>query len=165
MRHPGFYRVARWPLWLGIAAVWLGSAAYGDGNAGAATAVPQSLLLEYLADNSAFTLVDARSPEEFGRSHISGAINVPLDSLDESTAGLPDAPDALIVVYCKTGKRAALLQSRLIDRGYTNVRVLRAEQIFWFDDMAVFNCATPSSRESAGEETASLADKLLEDKR
>ena len=44
--------------------------------------VPQSLLLKFLADNATFTLVDARSTEEFAASHITGAINLPLFLLE-----------------------------------------------------------------------------------
>lgn len=104
--------------------------------------VPRSLLLEYLADNSVFTLVDARTMEEFASSHITGAINLPHDASEEQFAALPPANDALIVVYCKTGTLAAKLRERLALQGYNNVRVLSPTRIFWFDEMAVFNCGT-----------------------
>lgn len=112
------------------------------------TPVPQSLLLEFLADNSTFTLVDARTPAEFATSHINGAINLPHDSYDDELSLLPSELSAPIVIYCKTGKRAGELKKKLTERGYTNVRLLLPEQIFWFDSMAVFNCGTPAAGQS-----------------
>lgn len=106
--------------------------------------VPQKLLLRFLVDNETFTLVDARTSSEFEISHINGAVNVPHDSTDDVLSSLPSDLHAPIVIYCKTGKRARHLQEKLLARGYTNVRVLLPEQIFWFDDMAVFNCSTPA---------------------
>jgi phage shock protein E len=125
--------------------------------------IPQSLLLEFLADDSTFTLIDARSPEEFDESHITGAVNVPVESVDQLLSRLPEDRSELIVVYCRTGKRAARLQSELNKRGYTDVRVLRSKQIVWFDDLAVFDCATSASDEFTDNETASLTVGLPED--
>lgn len=110
--------------------------------------VPHKLLLGFLADNATFTLVDARSPAEFATSHINGAINVPHDSSGDGLSMLPPQPDAPIVVYCNTGKRARELQARLLQRGYSDVRVLLPEQIVWFEGMAVFNCGTPAAEHS-----------------
>lgn len=118
------------------------------GNSPQFSPVPQSLLLKFLADNSTFTLVDARTPAEFAASHINGAINLPHDLSDDELSSLPSELDAPIVVYCKTGKRASQLQTKLTELGYTNVRVLLPEQIFWFDDSAVFNCGTPAAGQS-----------------
>lgn len=114
-------------------------------NSPQSSPVPQKLLLRFLVDNETFTLVDARTASEFETSHINGAINVAHDSTEDVLSSLPSDLHAPIVIYCKTGKRARQLQERLLARGYTNVRVLLPEQIFWFDDMAVFNCGTPAA--------------------
>jgi len=116
-----------------------------------APAVARELLLAYLVDNNTFTLIDARSAEEFDAAHIAGAVNVPAGSAREHASRLPEDHGAKIIVYCRSGKRAAALQSELDAMGYSDVRVLRAEQVTWFDGMAVFNCATPSPTHPAGE--------------
>ena len=54
-------------------------------------------------------LVDVRSPLEFARQHIEGAINVPLRSVPEA---IPQKATA-IVLYCATGRRSRMAQ-RLI---------------------------------------------------
>ncbi|MDH3547043.1 MAG: rhodanese-like domain-containing protein [Gammaproteobacteria bacterium] len=123
--------------------------------------VSQALLLDYLADNSTFTLIDARSPAEFATSHINGAINLPHDADSGEFSSLPDDRDAPIVVYCKTGKRAGILQQKLMDAGYTDVRVLQPTQIVWFDGMAVFNCGVDAVDTLAG----SFDQQIIEGKR
>jgi phage shock protein E len=125
------------------------SAADATGIA-SAPVVPRVLLLRYLADNSLFTLIDARSAREFDTGQISGAINLPHDSEADIAPLLPANPDAPIVVYCKTGERAALLRSRLLERGYTNIALLQPDQVHWFADMAVFNCGVDAEPGSTG---------------
>lgn len=117
--------------------------------ASAAPEVPQPLLLEYLADHSRFTLVDARSPGEYATSHVDGAVNVPFDALAGNEQLLPTDRDALIVVYCRTGRRAGLLRDQLVELGYTDVRVLRADQLLITDEAAAFSCAVPAAQDSA----------------
>ena len=111
----------------------------------AAARVEQSLLLAYLADKSVFTLIDARSPEEFQASHVEGALNLPLDRVAAGNPALPDAKTDPIVVYCKTGKRAAAVAQALSALGYENVRVLPSEQLMFHDDLVIFNCGNSGS--------------------
>jgi len=49
-------------------------------------------------------LLDVRTPGEFERSHIPGAVNVPLDELRERLGEVPDGDP--LVVYCLTGVRS-----------------------------------------------------------
>lgn len=102
--------------------------------------VDRSLLLGFLADNTTLTLIDARSPEEFAMRHVSGAINIPHDRLEEFADRLPADSAEPIVIYCKSGMRAGLLQAQLAGRGYSNVQVLPPRQLFWTDEVMVFNC-------------------------
>jgi rhodanese-related sulfurtransferase len=110
------------------------------------SAVPQSLLLKFLADKSTFTLIDARSPAEFAESHIDGAINVPHDQLDAYDRSLPSSPGATVIVYCRTGKRAGKLQAQLTERGFRDVRVLKPGQIFASEALMVFNCGATTEK-------------------
>lgn len=110
------------------------------------SAVPQSLLLRFLADKTTFTLIDARSPDEYAITHIDGAVNIPHDHLADYDQTLPASLDTPLVVYCRTGKRAGQLQSQLAQLGYTNVRVLQPEQIFASDNLMVFNCGAPEKQ-------------------
>jgi rhodanese-related sulfurtransferase len=116
-------------------------------------AVPQSLLLEFLADPSTFVLIDARSPEEYAESHIDRAINVPHDRLGEDDLNLPEAREGTVVVCCRSGRRAGLLKAQLLERGYTDVRVLQEDQIFSSGDLMVFNCGAQAAKSPAASET------------
>jgi phage shock protein E len=119
------------------------------------SAVPQSLLLKFLADKSTFTLIDARSPEVFARAHIDGAVNIPHDQLAAYDEALPASLYNTVVVYCRTGKRAGQLRSQLDQLGYTDVRVLQPEQIFASDNLMVFNCGTPEKQSLIANEATS----------
>ncbi|HEY8519827.1 MAG TPA: rhodanese-like domain-containing protein [Gammaproteobacteria bacterium] len=120
-----------------------------DGAMSPVPPIEQSLLLAFLANNETFTLLDARSPEEFGVGHLYGAKNVPHDAVEAHADALPADRDAPIVVYCKTGKRAAALKERLVELGYSDVRILGPQQIVWSDTAPMFNCGVPDSQETS----------------
>ncbi|MDP2761782.1 MAG: rhodanese-like domain-containing protein [Sideroxyarcus sp.] len=64
-----------------------------------------------------FTLVDARTKDEYQEDHIVKAVNIQEKNLDEQAAFLPADKNALLVVYCngvkcgKSKKFAARAQS------------------------------------------------------
>jgi len=69
------------------------------------------------------TLLDVRSPEEFGGGHIDGAINIPIQELSGRMEELDDKNHE-IVVYCQSGARSAMAK-RLLERdGFTSVHDL-----------------------------------------
>lgn len=102
--------------------------------------IDQRLLLSYLANPDTLTLVDARSPEEYAVGHVAGAINLPLDQLNPEHRDLPPRHDRQILVYCKTGLRAAQVAAKLKAFGYSDVQVLPARQLMFQDELVVFNC-------------------------
>lgn len=102
--------------------------------------IPQQTLLDYLGGKTNFTLIDARTAEEYAAGHIWGAGNVPHDSDLANATALPADRSAPVVVYCKSGKRAESLQSSLLAAGYENVRVLGPAQMLWAGELPVFNC-------------------------
>jgi rhodanese-related sulfurtransferase len=106
----------------------------------AAERIDRSLLLSYLVDKTAFTLIDARSPEEYAVGHVDGAVNLPIDQIGTDSEKLPSNLEEPILVYCKSGFRAKAVAEALTDRGYASVRVLPSEQLLFHDDLIVFNC-------------------------
>lgn len=62
-------------------------------------------------------LVDVRSPTEYAEKHVPGAKNVPVDELEKRMGELPK--DHPVVVYCRSGMRAARAASLLRAAGYT----------------------------------------------
>ncbi len=64
--------------------------------------------------------VDVREPSEFQESHLDGALNIPLMSINSTTQlGLPK--DAKIILYCRSGNRAGIAKTQLEAMGYSNV--------------------------------------------
>lgn len=67
-------------------------------------------------------IVDVRTKEEFAEEHIPGAICVPNEEINDTPPEeLPDK-NALILVYCRSGRRSKEASSKLAAMGYTNIR-------------------------------------------
>lgn len=69
-----------------------------------------------------YALVDVRSPEEFGKGHIDGATNIPLDILTKCD----NLPQNGIIVYCASGMRSLDATQRLRSMGYKDAQNLGA---------------------------------------
>ena len=53
------------------------------------------------------TLLDVRSVMEFEENHILGAVNIPLDTIEENIQRIAEMPKP-IVVYCLSGGRSGM---------------------------------------------------------
>ena len=78
-----------------------------------------------VAMSGPLTLLDVRSPAEFGTSHISGSYNVPLDVVksrpSEVASRLNGDP---VVLVCQSGVRSVEAQRALAAAGAPDLRVL-----------------------------------------
>ena len=71
---------------------------------------------------SEYVVLDVRTEEEFAQGHIPGAILIPdYEIREEAESSLPDK-DALILVYCRSGRRSKNAAQILAELGYTNIR-------------------------------------------
>ena len=71
---------------------------------------------------SDYIIIDARTNEEFAEGHIEGAILIPeYEIVNRAEKELPDK-DALILVYCRSGRRSKIASEELVKLGYTNVK-------------------------------------------
>ena len=69
-----------------------------------------------------YVIIDARTEEEFAAGHIANAILIPeYEIAARAEAELPHK-DALILVYCRSGRRSKIASSELVKLGYTNVK-------------------------------------------
>lgn len=69
-----------------------------------------------------YIIIDARTEEEFAAGHIPYAVLIPEYEISErAEAELPDR-DALILVYCRSGRRSKIASEELVKLGYTNVK-------------------------------------------
>ncbi len=76
-------------------------------------------------------ILDVRRPGEYAEGHVPGAVNIPRGDLDERLAELGSDHDREIVVYCKSGMRAAMAEKELVDAGFTNVLDLDGHMQGW----------------------------------
>jgi len=67
------------------------------------------------------TVVDVRDPAEYDADHLDGALNLPVDELEERAAELLPDRDAPVVTYCNGGGRGSLGADTLTRLGYTDV--------------------------------------------
>ena len=65
-------------------------------------------------------LLDVRTPAEFSAGHIDGALNIPLDALEQRMGEL-EPRDRPIVVYCRSGSRSAGATQLLKRAGFAQV--------------------------------------------
>ena len=71
---------------------------------------------------SDYIIIDARTTEEFAEGHIADAILIPeYEIAARAEKELPDK-DALILVYCRSGRRSKIASEELVKLGYTNVK-------------------------------------------
>jgi rhodanese-related sulfurtransferase len=76
---------------------------------------------EMMDMDSAITILDVRTEEEYNTGHIEGAILFPdTDILEKAEKTLTDK-SSTILVYCRSGRRSALAAADLVELGYSNV--------------------------------------------
>ena len=76
---------------------------------------------EMLDNKEEVVLVDVRSAEEFAKGHIEGAVNVPLQKLSYEVEDVIEDKEAMIILYCESGRRAMQAALILEELAYNNV--------------------------------------------
>ena len=75
-----------------------------------------------ISENSDAVILDVRTPEEFDKKRIQGALLLPLEDLKEGKFdSLPTDKNATILTYCRTGRRAEEAAGIIAGKGYKNV--------------------------------------------
>jgi rhodanese-related sulfurtransferase len=74
-------------------------------------------------------LLDVRTPEEFDEGHIAGAVNIPVQILDQYLSSVPQDRD--VVLYCRTGNRSQVAMEILNQAGYQNVYDIEGGTVNW----------------------------------
>ena len=93
----------------------------GGNNATYEQITPQQAK-EIMDTEQEYIIIDARTEEEFAEGHIENAILTPeYEIKDRAEKELPDK-DALILVYCRSGRRSKIASEELVKLGYTNVK-------------------------------------------
>lgn len=98
---------------------------------------------DYFSDRANCVLIDVREPAEFATGRIEGAINIPRGVLefqvdaDPAVANVSDPAlshkEQPLVLYCRTGGRAALAAQSLQRMGFSDVRSIAGGITGWAD--------------------------------
>ena len=67
------------------------------------------------------TIIDVRTLEEYSEGHITDAVLLPSDEVTDKAETILENKDAVILIYCRSGKRSEAAAKILVDKGYTNV--------------------------------------------
>lgn len=84
--------------------------------------ISQSEAKEIMDTKSDYIIIDARTQEEFDEGHIENAILIPEYEIQEKAPELIPDKNALILVYCRSGRRSKIASEALVQLGYTNVK-------------------------------------------
>lgn len=113
------------PRTLALAALlWAGAACGGE-----AMVTPAEIAGRLGQPGPAPLLLDVRTATEFAEGRVPGAINIPVQELEARLAELPR--DRELVVYCRSGRRAATASALLREHGYTQVREMEGSLLAW----------------------------------
>jgi phage shock protein E len=74
---------------------------------------------ELIASKKTYFLLDVRTVEEFESGSVMGAKNIPIQDFSSRIGEVKDKEN--IIVFCKSGVRAAQAKSLLISAGHDNV--------------------------------------------
>ncbi|HMB58200.1 MAG TPA: rhodanese-like domain-containing protein [Arenimonas sp.] len=100
---------------LRIALVLLALAAPVPSPAAGAAITPEVLAAEIVSEQAPLVL-DVRTQAEFDAGHVPGAVLIPHDQLESRLSELGAPGD--IVVYCRSGRRSALVEPLLEKHGF-----------------------------------------------
>lgn len=67
-------------------------------------------------------ILDTREQEEYDEGHIPGAILIPYTQIAEKAPEMIPDKDALVLVYCRSGRRSKIAAQMLGELGYTNIK-------------------------------------------
>lgn len=80
-----------------------------------------------------FILVEALPAQYYDAGHLPGAINLPLDAIENRSGDVLPDKDTEVVVYCSgpTCQNSHVAQRKLATMGYSNVRVFSGGKAEW----------------------------------
>ena len=93
----------------------------GCGEPGISTSGDKTVEEPVETNLDAAVLLDVRSADEYASGHLQGARNIPHDRIAaEIVAAVPDKT-AVVILYCRSGRRAETAMKAMRDLGYENV--------------------------------------------
>ncbi|WP_286271179.1 rhodanese-like domain-containing protein [Thalassotalea hakodatensis] len=79
-------------------------------------------------------ILDVRSAQEFNTGHIANAINIPHNEIEQRLNELSIHQDSMVVVHCRSGRRAQITEEILTKHGFSQLRHLSGDFNGWQAD-------------------------------
>lgn len=99
-----------------------GICACGGKNTSGYEQITQQQAKNIMDNQKDYIIIDARTKEEFAEGHIKDAVLIPeYEISNRAEKELPNK-NALILVYCRSGRRSKIASEELVKLGYTNVK-------------------------------------------
>lgn len=111
--------------------------------------ISQRELMQRLDMNTPPLILDVRRGDEFASGHVPGAINIPHNEITAHLDELSTLRNKEIVVYCESGRRAAIAQGVLEKAGFTRVKHLQGDMRAWRERGLPHEQAPPPSAPDA----------------
>ncbi|MFX0203980.1 MAG: rhodanese-like domain-containing protein [Candidatus Hodarchaeota archaeon] len=86
---------------------------------------------ELVVTNPSLVLLDVRTDWEFDSGHLKGAVNIPIDELEQRIGELNS--NERLLVYCRTGNRSRRAVQILLDNGFSKLYHMSAGITAWMD--------------------------------
>lgn len=93
--------------------------------------ISQAALMQRIEAGHEQLILDVRSPEEYAEGHVPGAINIPHDQLNSRVAEIGSHKNKEVVLYCRSGKRAAMAADILHSAGFSKLLHLEGDMYGW----------------------------------
>ena len=90
---------------------------------------PQAMV--QLMNRDKAVIIDVCEPDEFARSHVIGAKNLPLGQLEDKLAQVVKTKSAHVIMVCQVGARSARAAATARKLGYENVQSLSGGLRAW----------------------------------
>lgn len=95
------------------------------------TDISQAELMQRIKASHAQLILDVRSPEEYNEGHIPGAINIPHNQVGSHLSEIISHKNNEVVLYCRSGKRAAIAADTLQSAGFSKLLHLDGDMYDW----------------------------------
>jgi len=65
--------------------------------------------------------IDVRNPDEYASGHVEAAVNIPYTEIGARIGEVTEDKDAVIYLYCRSGRRSGIAKQTLQEAGFLNV--------------------------------------------
>ena len=78
-------------------------------------------------------VIDIRSSNEFSSGHITNAINIQPNKIDQQIDAIKAPKESPIILVCKTGNNSRVVGNKLQKNGFQNVNIISGGMLSWLN--------------------------------